>query len=179
MSYHMIRDRSMYIETALSALQRYLVDPSDASTLFVDESVFKLTTADKRQIRSMIREAGADRIRNVTKGERVVYQQDPRIFSGPDEMYLRYLFAPESIVRGAPPRVRTGMLPADVRSPNCAERLAHKRGKGQHSLGGRAGASSAEPSVAARLARNLHGGAYAEDFISRSAPTVLVRAQPL
>ncbi|WP_312903853.1 VRR-NUC domain-containing protein [Stutzerimonas nitrititolerans] len=93
----------MYIETALSALQRYLVDPSDASTLFVDESVFKLTTADKRQIRSMIREAGADRIRNVTKGERVVYQQDPRIFSGPDEMYLRYLFAPESIVRGDPP----------------------------------------------------------------------------
>lgn len=81
----------------LEFLQPYLYGPEDTISHEYDPAAYRLTAKDKRQIEDTIRKHGAGALQNVTKGGAMLYLRSAMRFAGPDETYLRRLFAPETL----------------------------------------------------------------------------------
>lgn len=80
----------------LAAVQPYLLSPHD-SVNPDDRDCYRLTVDDKQSLEMAILVNGAGAIANVTKGGAMLYLRSAMRFSGEDEIYLRSLFAPDTV----------------------------------------------------------------------------------
>jgi hypothetical protein len=74
-----------------------LYGATDTISAEYDPAAHRLTADDKKQIEAAIRKHGSGALQNVTKGGAMLYLRSAMRFAGPDEVYLRHLFAPETL----------------------------------------------------------------------------------